>query len=74
MLELNSIITNGYVDTSTMKHFLSDGWIFVCTVPAKTAHPHACLTDKLSIFSKYTEPVIDESNAASNTTILKGYV
>jgi hypothetical protein len=65
MLELNSIITNGYVDISTMEVMLNDGWTFVCAVPAKTAHPHALDTDILSIFSKYTEPDIDESNQAT---------
>ena len=66
MLVLDSIITNGYVDPSTMDHFLSNGWVFVCTVPAISAHPHACQTDKLTIFSKYTEPVVDESDEANN--------
>lgn len=64
MLVIDSIITNGYVDPSTMEHFISKGWTFVCTVPANTAHPHAMPTDKLSIFSKYTEPVIDELKGA----------
>ena len=67
MLELDSIITNGYVDPATMEHFTSKGWTFIGTLPAKSAHPHAMPTDKLTIFSKYTELVIDDSkNTASN--------
>lgn len=66
MLELKSIITNGYVDISTMEAFTRDGWKFVCTVPAKTAHPHAMDTDKLSIFSRYKEPEIDNDQQANS--------
>ena len=64
MLEIDSIITNGYVDASTIEHFTSKGWTFICTIPAKSAHPYAMPTDKLSIFSKYTELVVDESKSA----------
>jgi len=64
MLEIDSIITNGYVDIQTIESFTARGYTFVCTVPAKPAHPHAMPTDKLSIFSKYTEPVINESMSA----------
>jgi hypothetical protein len=60
LLEITYIITNGYVSIDTMGKFLNDGWTFVCTVPAKTAHPHALDTDKLAIFSRYTEPVIED--------------
>ena len=67
MLEIDSIITNGYVDPQTIEHLTSGGWTFVCTVPAKLAHPHAMPTDKLSIFSRYIEPVIDESGETCET-------
>jgi hypothetical protein len=58
----DSVITNGYVDIETMQHFLRDGWTFVCTIPAKQVHPHACDTDKFTLFSKYIEPVIDSED------------
>jgi len=61
MLELDSIITNGYVDIQTIEHFTARGYVFVCTVPAKSAHPHAAITDKLSVFAKYTSPSIDNN-------------
>ena len=69
MLELETIITNGYVDISTMAHFIDRGFIFVTTVPAKLCHPHACDTDKLSIFSKYTEPQISGDIACNKQVI-----
>lgn len=69
MLEFDWVITNGYVDRDTMAYFIEKGWVFVCTVPAKTAHPHAMDTDKLAIFSKYTAPEqseVGECNQANN--------
>lgn len=65
MLELDSIITNGYVDSSTIEWFANKGYKFVCTIPANLAHPHAMDTDKLSIFCKYEEPTIDNSMQAT---------
>ena len=64
MLELDSVITNGYIDPQTIAFFLERGYKFVCTVPAKLAHPHALDTDKISIFSKYTASEIDETRQA----------
>jgi hypothetical protein len=66
MLEIDSVITNGYVAPDTMAWYLERGWTFICTVPAKSAHPHAMDTDKLSIFSKYTESQTDDSKTACN--------
>lgn len=66
MLEIDSIITNGYVDPSTIYDFTSRGWVFVCTVPANLAHPYAAPTDKLTIFSKYTvQPSVSNSSEAT---------
>lgn len=62
MLIFDFVITNGYVAPDTMEYFLKRGYTFVCTIPAKSAHPHACDTDKITIFAKYTEPEIDETN------------
>jgi hypothetical protein len=55
MIELNHIITNGYIDQATINGYLEKGYIFLCTVPGKIVHPHAMDTDKLTIFSKYIE-------------------
>ena len=71
LLEFDSVITNGYVDPETIAFFLNRGYTFVCTVPAKLAHPHALDTDKLSIFSKYTELVIDENEPNQAKTPIK---
>jgi len=60
MLNIVGVITNGYVDVSTMERMSNDGYSFICTIPANTAHPHAMSTDKLSIFGKYEEPQIQE--------------
>ncbi len=54
MIELDCVITNGYVGRDTILSMLDKGWMFVATVPAKLIHPHALDTDKASIFSKYT--------------------
>lgn len=59
MLETTSIITNGYIDIDTIDAMAKSGWAFLCTIPAKPAHPYAMDTDKLSFFSKYTE---DQTN------------
>ena len=69
MLTLDSIITSGYVAPDTMKYFSDKGYTFVCTVPAKLAHPYAVDTDKLSIFSRYTEPDIDKTNQGKTMDI-----
>ena len=61
MLELTTVITNGYVDIDTICSMVSEGWTFVITIPAKLIHPHALDTDKATIFSRYQEPVIDDS-------------
>mgnify|MGYP001615724012 CR=1 FL=1 len=53
MLEYDSIITNGYVDRDTIAAFITKGWTFVVTLPAKMVHPHALATDKWTLFSKY---------------------
>jgi len=55
MLEFEYIITNGYVDIETIHHFTEKGCKFVVTLPANMVHPHALPTDKISLFSKYTE-------------------
>ena len=68
MIKLETIITNGYVDGSTMEHFISGGWNFVCTIPANIVHPHACDADKLSIFSKYEEHKVDDSELTLNNS------
>lgn len=60
MVELDSVITNGYVAPDTIGHFQKRGYTFVCTIPANLVHPHSLPTDKLTIFSKYTEPDMDE--------------
>ena len=68
MLELTTVITNGYVAAETLHHMLVDGWTFVVTIPAKLIHPHACETDKATIFSKYQEPVTGDSKACEPDT------
>jgi hypothetical protein len=55
MIEFEAVITNGYVDISTIGYMLEKGYTFVCTIPAKNIHPHAVETDKATIFSKYKE-------------------
>lgn len=61
MLKLACVITNGYVDVTTLSHYMERGWTFVTTLPAKQVHPHALPTDKVTIFSKYT-PYTAESD------------
>lgn len=63
-IELDYIITNGYVDLDTIVEREKKGWKFVATVPAKLIHPHALPTDKATIFSRYVSSVI----GAPNTT------
>jgi hypothetical protein len=53
MIEYTSIITNGYIDISTIEGYMEKGWDFVVTLPARTVHPFALPTDKVTIFSKY---------------------
>lgn len=65
MLEIDSVITNGYVDIDTLESRAKEGWKFVVTVPAITAHPYAVPTDKLTIFSRYKEDKINEEDKAS---------
>ena len=55
MLETTYIITNGYIDINTINSMAKSEWIFLCTIPAKLAHPYAMDTDKLSFFSRYTD-------------------
>ena len=55
MLETTSVITNGYIDIDTINSMAKSEWIFLCTIPAKLAHPYAMDTDKLSFFSRYTD-------------------
>ena len=54
MIDFQCIITNGYVDASTIEAYTSKGYSFVTTVPAQLVHPRALPTDKATIFSKYT--------------------
>ena len=67
MVELDCVITNGYVDRETIRMMLDKGWTFVTTVPAKLIHPHALDTDMASIFSKYTPVQVEHGgNGCSN--------
>lgn len=64
MVEFECVITNGYVAMDTIERYLNKGWTFVCTVPAKLVHPHAMYTDKVTIFSRYKETVVDDDAKA----------
>jgi len=55
MIKFDHVITNGYIDIETIEKRTKSGWTFVTTLPAKTVHPHALDTDKVTIFTKYTE-------------------
>ena len=70
MLELSSVITNGYVGLDTIESMRKKGFTFVVTVPATLAHPHACENDKLSIFAKYTEPYADGEKEEGKICVL----
>lgn len=61
MIELDWIITNGYIDIETINKRSEKGWKFVVTVPAKNIHPGACDTDKATIFTKYVPYPKDEN-------------
>jgi hypothetical protein len=64
--QFECVITNGYVAADTIRGFTEKGWKFVATVPAKLVHPHACETDKATIFSKYNPyPKYEEVAQAS---------
>jgi uncharacterized cysteine cluster protein YcgN (CxxCxxCC family) len=65
MVELKFIITDGYVSSDTIEKMTRGGWNFVCTVSAKTIHPHAMDTNKASIFSKYIPCGHDDSESSS---------
>lgn len=65
MIELKYIITNGYVSAETISSMTDKGWVFVCTVPAKTVHPHALDTDKATIFSIYRNFEMDDTATAN---------
>ena len=70
MLDITSVVTNGYVDPSTLKYMHEKGWTFLVTLPANMAHPHALETDKITIFTKYTpadsKPWSEESRDERN--------
>lgn len=55
MIKFDHVITNEYIDIETIEKRTKSGWTFVTTLPAKTVHPHALDTDKVTIFTKYTE-------------------
>ena len=64
MLDIISVVTNGYVDPSTLQSMHEKGWTFLVTLPANMAHPYALETDKITIFTKYTPAYSkDERNA-----------
>lgn len=54
MIKFDHVITNGYIGIETIEKRTENGWTFVTTLPAKTVHPHALETDKVTIFSKYS--------------------
>lgn len=61
MIELDYVITNGYADRDTILKRHENGWTFIATIPAILIHPNACITDKATIFSKYTPYPKDEN-------------
>lgn len=58
MIDFDYIITNGMPSNDTINTKVNEGWIYMQTINAKLIHPHACDTDKISIFSKYTSNTI----------------
>ncbi|QQO41467.1 hypothetical protein 015DV004_252 [Bacillus phage 015DV004] len=62
MIEFDVVITNEYACKDSIKGRIDKGWTFVATVPAKMVHPYALESDKATIFSKYTEPVLDHTS------------
>jgi hypothetical protein len=55
VIELDYVITNGCIDKETIDERFKKGWNFVTTVPAKSVHPYAMETDKVTIFSRYKQ-------------------
>jgi len=54
-IEIESIITNGYINNDTIWSFVEKGFKFVTTIPANVVHPYALDTDKITFFTKYHE-------------------
>ena len=68
MIELDYVITNGYVDRETILKRHENGWNFISTIPAILIHPHAAITDKATIFSKYTSSFVKDENEIPDAT------